>query len=649
KSITARILAPFLALHQWIGASLQRKLVLAIGGLLVGVSAVFLLLVSGVYQNRLVSEHARASMQINRLLQAALENAMLKRDIPGLKAILADLGAQEDIARVMILNPDMEVRFSSDPAPLGSVIDTDLTHAALASVERKSAFLNDPEAGEVLRSVNPVHNQQPCQVCHGPIVEHPVNGLLVVDYAAANIRADARSSTLKLAGLGLAVILAVCLGMWWALVRLVVWPIRQLEGATRALSREQYGTQVELRGRDEIAGLGRAFNRMSARLQATHARLEESSRFLQELIDAIPDGVRVIDENFRILKANAAYCTLVGQDMAQVVGAACYRSSHGRASQCAHTMVCCPVVELCHKGRGPITSQDQYQRADGSSFYVEVSSAAVEMVVDGEKRDCVVESIRNLDEQAKISQQQRLSEIGLLAAGVAHEIFNPLSSIDLGLTALQQEMQGEAAVEGLDYFDAIRSEIQNCIRITDSLLLLSAPTGEERALIALDKVVPEVASLLQYEAGQKRVEMHLVLAPNTRILGSDSDIRMLLVNLAMNAIHAMPEGGNMWIETRHADGLVELEVRDEGVGIAPGDLDSIFMPFWSRRADSSTGRGLGLSIVTAILDRNEAQISVRSELGKGSTFLVVFRDADAEPVKDADGETAQEEGRDDHG
>jgi len=359
----------------------------------------------------------------------------------------------------------------------------------------------------------------------------------------------------------------------------------------------------------------------------------------------VPDGIRVIDENFCILKANAAYCRLVGQDMQAVLGAPCYRSSHHRDSQCAHTMVCCPVVELCQKGARPMTTQDQYVRADGSRFYVEVSSAPVEMVVHGQKLACVVESIRSLDEQAKISQQQRLSEIGLLAAGVAHEIYNPLSSIDLGLTALQQDMQDTPVAGEMDYFAAIRNEIQNCIRITDSLLLLSAPTGETRDLIALDQVTPEVVSLLHYEAAQRQVEIHLDIPETTRILGSQSDIRMLVVNLAMNAIHAMPSGGKMSIRARRVDGDVVLDVCDEGVGIAPGDLANIFMPFWSRRADASSGRGLGLSIVTAILDRNRARINVDSTLGKGSCFTVIFPDADADAGLDGD----EKGGRDDHG
>lgn len=620
----------FIRLHQWVGTSLQRKLVLALGGLLVLVSALFLTLISGVYQNQLVSEHARASMQINRLLQAALENAMLKRDISGLKSILVDMGEHPDIARVMILSPDFEVRFSSDPNQLNAHLEDELTRAALGSQARQSLFLQSSTFGEVLRSVNPVHNQPRCRECHGDMSEQPVNGLLVVDYQAQSIRQDAGSSTLKLGGLGLLVIGAVCLGIWVALVRLVIAPLNDVTKATQALAGGQFGQAVATHGSDEIARLGHSFNQMSRHLQTSRARLQDSEHFLQALIDAIPDGIRVIDADFRIIKANAAYCAQVGQSMEQVVGSHCYSSSHGRDSQCAHTMVCCAVVEICERCGGGMTTQDKHISPDGSLQYVEVSSAGVEMMVDGRQVPCVVEAIRNLDEQANISQQQRLSEIGLLAAGVAHEIYNPLSSIDLGLTALQSELEANETTHTLSYFEIIRTEIQNCIKITNSLLLLSAPSGDVHNLISLNQVVPEVLALLHFEAEQKAVVIKTDIASNSRILGSDSDIRMLVINLALNAIHAMPDGGALQVSVHRDNGQIVLKVKDRGVGIAPKDLGNIFMPFWSRRADASTGRGLGLSIVRAIVERNNAKINVESDPGKGSLFSVRFPDADSE-------------------
>lgn len=430
--------------------------------------------------------------------------------------------------------------------------------------------------------------------------------------------------------MGLLVITAVCLGIWFALVRLVINPLGQMEQATQTLAKGQFDRAVFIKGSDEFARLGDSFNLMSGQLRQSLTHLKQSEHFLQALIDAIPDGIRVIDQNFRILKANAAYCAQVGQPLKRVLGSRCISSSHGRDIQCEHTMICCPVVELCERGGNKLTAQDKHINADGETFYVEISSARVDMVIDGKTVPCVVEAIRNLDEQAKISQQQRLSEIGLLAAGVAHEIYNPLSSVDLGLTALQSDLQANETEKTLEYFDIIRNEIQNCIKITDSLLLLSAPSGKAQDLIALDKVVPETLALLRYEAAQTGVTIHHDIPERTRILGSDSDIRMLTVNLAMNAIHAMPDGGELNVSARREGGEIVLMVADQGVGIAPKDLNNIFMPFWSRRADSSTGRGLGLSIVRAILDRDEAKIGVESKLGSGSLFSIRFPDADKE-------------------
>ncbi|MBV1865451.1 MAG: HAMP domain-containing protein [Rhodobacteraceae bacterium] len=613
---------------------MQSKLVLAIGVLLILVSGLLLALVSGVYQSRLIMEHSRASMQINRLLQAALENAMLKRDIPGLQSILEDMGDQPKIARIMILNPEFKVRFSSDPENMNMSLDGEAFVKALKSQAPQSQFVQSDSFGEVLRSINPVRNQELCAVCHGSISDYPVNGLLVVDYQAQMIRQEAKSSALIFGALAFLVILAVCLGVWYALVRLVVAPLAEVEKATQALSKGQFDTVIKVKGSDEIARLVHSFNLMSERLQQSLVQLRQSESFLQALIDSIPDGIRVIDHNFRILKANTAYCDQVEQPMEQVLGSLCYQSSHNRDTQCAHTMVCCPVVDLCLNGGTAMIAQDMHISAKGREIFVEVSSARVDVVVDGEMVPCVVESIRNLDEKAKISQQQRLSEIGLLAAGVAHEIYNPLSSIDLGLTALQSDLKANNPEKALAYFELIRSEIQNCIKITNSLLLLSAPTGQTMDLIELGDVVPQVLSLLHYEAEQTGVTIKLDTLESTRILGSNSDIRMLAINLAMNAIHAMPEGGVLTVSTYRDNGEIVLQVTDTGVGIAPTNLGNIFMPFWSRRADNSIGRGLGLSIVKAILDRNGAKIEVESTLGKGSQFSVRFPDADIEVQDD---------------
>jgi signal transduction histidine kinase len=114
-----------------------------------------------------------------------------------------------------------------------------------------------------------------------------------------------------------------------------------------------------------------------------------------------------------------------------------------------------------------------------------------------------------------------------------------------------------------------------------------------------------------------------------RVLASESDLRMTVLNLIQNAFHAMPQGGRLTLITKRLEGRINIVVSDTGAGIAPQDLAQIFHPFFSRRADGKHGTGLGLSISRANVERDGGNISVNSELGKGSTFTVSYPDPEA--------------------
>lgn len=618
-------------LRSWFATRLQRKLLLAFGLPLAVVSALFLVVVSLTWRAQLIAVHARAAGQINQLMQGTLENAMLKRDIPGLEAILAGVGEQEAIARVMILNPEFEVRFSSDPARVGTQIDSAETRAALAQKQPQTHYLSEPESVDVLRSVDPVMNRAECRACHGEAAGHPVNGLLVVDYRADTIRREALGGVAGLVAMGLVAIAAASSAMWVALRRAVLRPLVQMTEASDALARGDLEARTQLAGQDELASLGQAFNRMSAEISNHLGTISRSEAELQALIDAVPDGLRVIGPDFRIRRANRAFCAQVGLPPEAVTGAPCHLVSHGRATPCPHTMVTCPVVELIEKGGTQVTFRDRHLSAarNGEAHVVEVSSAQVRLVQGGAELPCVLESIRDLDVQARISQEERLSEIGLLAAGVAHEIYNPLSSVGFLISSIERRCPQPPGTPGAEDFDAIRTEVAKCIEITDNLLLLSAPPGEGRTLVEIERVMAGVLSLLNYQAQQGGITFEVALEPGLRVIASDSDLRMLLTNLTLNALHAMPDGGVVRLRGWRTPGQIHLAVSDTGVGIAPANLERIFMPFWSRRADATSGRGLGLAIVRAILERHGAEIAVESRLDIGSTFTITFLDPDA--------------------
>lgn len=612
------------SLKNWVGARLQRRMVVTLSAVLIVLSAAFLVVLSGLYRARLASEMERAALQVSGLLHASLENAMLKRDLSGLRAIIADLGEDPDIVAVRILNPDFEVRFASDPALEGEVMGFSALAEALAN--RQPQALQGP--GDTVRAVHPVPNQPRCRECHGPVEGQPVNGLLVVDYAATGLGAQARSTMLTLMIAGLAVTGASLLASWTVLHRTVLRPLDALGTGTAALAEGRLGHRIDIQGSDEFAGLAVGFNQMAAGLQRSMTELEAARAAVQSVIDAIPDAIRVIGPDYRVHLANAAYAAHVGLPMDKVIGQPCYRSSHQRDAPCVETLVCCPLAEA-KAGRLPLTCRQSHKRGPAAEVHVELAAAPVTLRIEVAEVACVVEAIRDLDQQARLSQEQRLAELGLLSAGLAHEIYNPMSSISLLLEAARDDLAHGRSAEAEDRLAVIGQEVGRTLHITNSLLALCLPPSDDAVLIDLDRVVPEALGILSYQARQSGCTVDCHIAPGLRLLGAESDLRMVVTNLVLNAIHAMPKGGTVQVSGTRVGREVQIKIADAGIGIAPEHLDRIFLPFWTRRADGTPGRGLGLSIVQAIVARWKGRIAVQSLLGQGSHFTLHLPDPDA--------------------
>lgn len=623
--------------RHWIAARLGRKLGLSLGASMAVASLIFLIAFVALYQGRLLDERARASEQVNLLLQASLENAMLKRDLDGLREVVARLGAQEGVRNVMILNPDAEVRFSSEPEQIGRRFDIQrestcaVCHAAADGAMAVTAFLDDERGAPVLRSVNVVRNREPCTECHGAIETNPVNGVLLVDYDAAGVKQQAFHGALALGGSGAIVLALSVLGIGLLVHRFVLQPVSALTTASEELSHGRLGARVNWRGDDELAQLADSFNIMADRVQSSVDDLADREQFLQSLIDSVPDGIRVVDQDYRIVRANRAYCGQLGCAMDDVVGKPCYRSSHGRDEPCAPTLVTCPLVELQGDARA-IKCLHRHIKADGDEVFVEVTAARVSQGNAPGRQWLMVEAIRDLDQQMRLSHEQRLSEIGQLAAGVAHEVRNPLTSIRFGLDAIQKGMGDDGAGRVKEYIDVVNQEIAKCLGVTERLLRLSLPASDRPELVSLNDVVADIVALMSFEAEKAAITIQLDLDDDLRVLATDSEMRMTVLNLVQNAFHVMTRGGSLDIEGRYRDGEVILTFRDTGVGIRPADIPMIFQPFWSRRADGIEGTGLGLAISRAILRRWGGDIAVASKYGEGSAFSVRLPHADTRGV-----------------
>ncbi len=618
----------------WVSKSLSRRFLAGTAAGLVAVSLVFLVLFMGMYRHQLEQKQGEAAGYVNRVLQSSLEAAMLRRDLATLRSLVRQLGTEDGVDSVMIVNPEGEVRFSDHPEDLGRVIpdpcpqcEADPRTAGTVMVGTRN------HAGrQVLRSIHPVHNKPPCAECHGPVDSHPINGILLVDYDKQSMQRHARDTTLALMGSGSIVVLITLAGGWWFMQRYVLRPVQQLAQASHALAAGRLDTRTQLRGEDELAQLGATFNRMADALQRSLNEIHEKQVFLQGLVDAIPDGVRVLDGDYRIVLANRAYREQQGLTDTDPVGEHCYASSHHRDEPCAPTLVTCPLYEI-QRDPKPVKTVHRHLRADGTPHDFEIFASPLRIERDGETRLLVVESIRDLSEDVRFSHEQKLSELGRLAAGVAHEIHNPLTSIRLTLDAVTRSTaQGEVDEDRMRRcLELVERETQRCLDVTERLLKLSMFAGEQPQPVALNPAISETLSLLKEEANRCGITITQALDPSEpRILANESDIRMVVLNLAQNAFHAMPEGGRLTITTRRHRGRIEMRFEDTGVGIAPTYKAHIFDPFFSRRADQAKGTGLGLAISRTIVQRYGGTIEVDSAPGEGTTFTIRFDDPETE-------------------
>ncbi|MEJ1422102.1 MAG: ATP-binding protein [Candidatus Sedimenticola sp. (ex Thyasira tokunagai)] len=606
---------------RWINKSLNRKFVLGTAaGLLVSL-LVFVILFIAHYKSVLKGERADAVSEVNYLLQTSLENAMMKRDLEGLRTIVSRLSEQQKIKEVMIATPSGVVRFAGDQSKIG----TQLSLEFVKPVIPVTRFISDSGGKEMLRSINPVRNKPQCKECHGDIEKNPINGVLLVDYDATSIRRQARLTIFLLMGSGALIVLINIAGGWWFIRRFILKPVDQLAAANRSMSEGNLDTRVLMSGDDELAKFGETFNRMAESLQQMMREVEEGKVYLKSLINAIPDGVRVLDEHYKIQLTNSAYRNQLLLDD-DVVGQPCYQSSHQRTTPCPASYTMCPVREIDDHDE-PVKFIHRHLRLDGSDIFVEVYAAPVRVVRGGEEKKLVVESIRDLSQTIKFSHEQKLADLGRLAAGVAHEIYNPLTSIRFALhAALMNSRSNDGDEEEMEfYLQLVDREIDTCIEVTERLLKLSASPSSQSELVSVNDTLTETLSLLKWDAEEFGITIVTDLKQNDlRVIATDSEIRMLTLNLTQNAFHAMPDGGKLNITAERKDNKVVIRFSDNGAGIPIDNMERIFEPFFSRRASETAGTGLGLSICKTIVDHYRGLIEVESVEGEGTTFTVAL-------------------------
>ena len=224
--------------------------------------------------------------------------------------------------------------------------------------------------------------------------------------------------------------------------------------------------------------------------------------------------------------------------------------------------------------------------------------------------------------QVRVAQSERLASLGMLAAGVAHEVNNPLGAI-LTLTALTLEDMKEDDPNRGNLEEVVRQSAR-CRDIVRGLLDFSRQSKTETELVDVNKILEETLSLIAKQAQFFNVNVIRKWDPELpAVMADESQLQQVFMNILMNAVQAMEERGTITVVTRYVTSAncIEVAISDTGRGIPAEQIDRIFDPFFTSKT-SGDGTGLGLSIAYGIVTTHGGTISVRSEIGKGSTFTI---------------------------
>ena len=351
-----------------------------------------------------------------------------------------------------------------------------------------------------------------------------------------------------------------------------------------------------------------------ARLVQASSEIADLQALNQHVIDSLPSGLATTDRNGRLLTFNRAAEIITGRPFATVLG-----RPIGEVMQLSAETVDALTADL--GGARGRRMEGHYLR-DGQPMEIGLSAANLE--TPGGRAGYLftfqdVTEFKKLERDARM--QQRLAAVGEMAAGIAHEIRNPLASMSGSIQILRQELPLSA--EQSQLMDIVLRESERLNTTIGSFLAYARPQKFAIARFDVRRALNDAALLLRNSAEVQEGHVIEIDLPGAELWyeADEGQIKQIVWNLASNGLRAMPDGGHLHLAgtpDRGSDGVV-ITVRDEGVGIPSDELDGLFQPFHGRFAK---GSGLGLAIVHRIVTDYNGEIQVSSQPGRGTTVAV---------------------------
>jgi len=366
--------------------------------------------------------------------------------------------------------------------------------------------------------------------------------------------------------------------------------------------------------------------------------LRKADQNWRDSFNSLEEAMFIIDRAYNIENINSSGLALLGKSKQEVIGEKCYRVVHGNGKPTEY----CPFKQTLKSKK--VVSIERYDELFGKHFSITSApmfdehskvTKCVYLMRDITKAVEAKEKERELQQELNITS--RLASIGEVAAGIAHEINNPLTGV-IGFAQMLRQM--DVPEDFKEAVEVIDDGAKRTAGIVDKLLTFARRNKPEKEYVDINSVVMSAIDIRAYEMRTNNIEITTKLVPNLpQTMANVGQLQQVFLNIIINAEQAMAaahEGGTLSIKTERANDSIRVSIADNGPGISKKNIGKLFDPFFTTK-DSDGGTGLGLSISYGIIKEHGGTIRAKSTLGKGTTFIIDL------PVLTAIDKTAMDE------
>lgn len=362
-------------------------------------------------------------------------------------------------------------------------------------------------------------------------------------------------------------------------------------------------------------------------LKTSNEKLEKKRKEIQAVLDGITDLMLVLSDDLKIQRVNHVFTDwFPGVDP---IGQYCHEVFRGKTSRCEE----CPALRSLDLNE--IVKDCCIYKVDDKYRHFDIIASPMKTGPTGERNVLLFKRDVTKDKelQAQFNQAEKMATVGALAAGVAHEINNPLAAISGFAEGLQRriikikgKVDPDIEEDFTEYTDTILNECIRCRDIVKTLLTFSRPIASSLHPVDINRCVNDTLFILQHHfKDQGKIKLKTDLTPELPlIMGDESQLKQVIINLFSNAFDATDDGGEIFISSHKTKtNGIELIVQDTGCGIPAKNLDKLFEPFFTTKKVGQ-GVGIGLSTCYTIVKNHDGEITVENKVGQGASFKVTL-------------------------